>query len=272
MKKEVFKTIKSVALDIRAKVFGGYFINRALPKRLMSRGKFLFTIVALMAPAQFSACNNELPKDIFDMMSITEYRELNKMLTEVNEFPGLSEMANEENLILFGAYVAMYIGGEWCEEGEGSKEAVEAILNRYFGVEKIYHEKSDLYRSWPGSDVDYPIDGVGGIGIGWANATKFHDAENGIIRAEVDLYYSFGEYWNDSFLEPVSQWKLKKGAKIINTDLDTLWNDEERDFESDDIYRYESCMVTLKPFVYKGKDTWQIIGINGVDVPKILFP
>ena len=207
----------------------------------------------------FTACEKEEKEP--------NYRELNTMLTEVNVFPGLSGMANEENLISFGALVT--IGGDWGERG--SKEAVEAVLNRYFGVEKIYHERSSLYRSWPGWDVDYPIDGVGRIGSDWANVTNLRDVGNGTFVANVDLYFSFGAHWDDSWLESVSQWKLKNGAKIINTDKDALWGEVEWDDDSGDIYRYETCLITLKPFVYNGKDTWQIISINGIDVPKILF-
>ena len=206
---------------------------------------------------------------IIKTMYDINYRELNEMLTDVNVFPGLSGMCDEENLILFAAYVTIYEEGEWGKSG--SKEAVEAILKRYFGVEKINHKKSELYRSWDDWDVDYPIDGIGLSTNDWANVTNIRDAGNGTFVVKVDLFSTFGDNWDDSWLEPVSQWKLKKGVKIINIDRDTLFSDEV-DQESNNIYRVESCQLTLKPFVFKGKNTWQIIGVNGMGVPKVLFP
>jgi len=238
-------------------------------KSRKNRNLFIFFIL-LTSIFIFSFCSfSSDPKNLIETMSTTKYRELNKMLSEVNMFPGLSGMADEENLILFGAFVAMNVDGDLGEQWGASKEAVEAILSRYFGVEKIFHKKSSLYRSWPDVDVDYPIDGVGETGNPWANVTKLIDAGKGTFVADVDLYYSFGMNWDDSWFGLFSQWKLKNGSKILNTDP---WDEDGSDPDSIDIYRVESCRISLKPFVYKGKDTWQIIGVNGVDVPKILFP
>ena len=208
--------------------------------------------------------------NLVDTMSATEYRKLNEMLTEVDQSPGLAKLADAEGLISFGAYVAMYLGWEQWERRGGSKEAVEAILNRYFGVEKINHEKSGIYRSWPEWDVDYPIDGAGpSVSWEWVNVANLQDIGNGMLLANVDIYYVYGasgnNNWDDSFLGPVSQWKLQNGATIIDCDA---WGD----VQEPNIGRYGKCTVMLKPFLYKGENTWQIVGINDYEIPKVLFP
>ena len=192
------------------------------------------------------------------------FAELNKMLTKVQEFPGFSEMTDDENLILFAAYIAMYKVDDWGIQG--SKEAVEAILNRYFGVEKINHNKSNLYRSWPDWDVDYPIDGISPIVYEWINVTELQNLGNGMFLANADMYMA-GK-WDDSFLGPVSQWNLESNTAILEGGQE----DWDLVYESDKIIRFGKCALTLKPFVYKGENTWQIVGINGFEVPKVLFP
>jgi len=211
---------------------------------------------------------NTAPDDV-NLLSAANYRELNKLLTEIHRYPGLNEITNDEDLILFAAYVTIYETDDWGTRG--SKEAVEAILNRYFGVEKINHDRSNLYRSWDGCNVDYPIDGIGINSCEWVNLTKLRDVGDGTFTAEVDLYTSFS-YWDDSLLTPVSQWKLKKDAKIIDTDYNSIWFEDEKDFENGDIYRWESCSLTIKPFDYNGNQTWQIVSVDGFKIPKVLFP
>ena len=203
----------------------------------------------------------------------TNYRELNEMLSWVNDYPGLAKMTDEEKLIYFAAYVTIYGRSKkspWNENeidvwGEcGSKKAVEAILSHFFGVEKIYHERSKLYRSWEDWYVDYPIDGVGGgYARNWVNVTRLQDLGDGTFLADVNSYYIHYENWDESFFDPVSQWKLKENSIIIDG---SYW-----DFESGNAIRYDSCTLTLKPFVFRGKRTWQIVGVNGVAVPKVLF-
>jgi hypothetical protein len=194
----------------------------------------------------------------------TDHRELNKMLTEVQVWPGLPNLTDDEKLINFAAYIAMYME----EDGwgaQGSKEAVEAILNRYFGVEKINHEKSELYRSWEDWDVDYPLDGVSPEVFEWISVMELRDIGNGMFSANADMYMAGS--WDDSFLGPVSQWKLKSGAAILEGGPD----DWSVAYESDNIVRFGKCELTLKPFVFKGADTWQIVSINGFEAPKVLF-
>ena len=200
---------------------------------------------------------------IDDTINIIDYRKLNEFLTTVNEYPGLSKMTDDDSLILFAAYITIYKVEEWGVSG--SKEAVEAILNRYFDVEKIYHEQSWLYRSWSGWDVDYPIDGIGSIVDDWVNITNFRDIGNGLFMVDATMY--FAGYWKTSFLDSIDQWKLKNNGKIIDGD----WNSWDGDYDSGDVYRTNTCTVTLKPFTYNGENTWQIVGINGVEVPKVLL-
>jgi hypothetical protein len=180
-------------------------------------------------------------------------------------FPSLDEIADDEALILFAAYISTYedADNEWGVTG--SKKAIEAILKRYFGVEKIYHERSGLYRSESGMDVDYPLDGVGSDVNEWVNATKFTEIGNGTFSVEANWYYS--EYLDDSFFNDVSQWKLKNKGKIINGSWDSVGEGDVNVYRDTE----KRCVVTLKPFVYKGKNTWQIAGINGFVIPKVLF-
>ena len=202
--------------------------------------------------------------------SAADYRELNKMLTAVQERYEFSQLTDDDKLIEFAAYIAMYETGDWG--AEGSKEAVEAILNRYFGVEKINHEKSELYRSWPDQDVDYPLDGIGDMMfIRWIHVTELQELGNGMLLANADIYVSMDwESWNDSFFGPVSQWNLKSGGKILEGGSDNWWDLIEESDEN--IVRLGKLALTLKPFVFKGTDTWQIVNINGLEVPKVLFP
>lgn len=200
----------------------------------------------------------------FNQLSSSDYRRLNEFLTEMEHFPSIASMTDDDSLILFGAYISTYInGGEWGESG--SKESVEAILNRYFGVEKINHEKSSHYRSWEGWDRDYPIDGIGGVVIEWVNATNYKDLRNGTFSVDVDSY--FAPYWDDSFFGAVSDWKLKNGGKIIDGD----WNSWDGDNEGGNIIHSITSTVTLVPCVYSGENTWQIVGINSYKVPKNLL-
>lgn len=206
--------------------------------------------------------------------SSADYRQLNEFITEIR-WPPVTNMTNEEELILFGSYVSRYINGDgaWVP-----RESVETVLSRYFGVEKINHEGSAGYTaaeeitdSPDDRDADsegfYWMDGVGLMTHDWANVTGFYDNGDGTFTAEVDLYSSFA-YWDDSLLEPFDQWVLKDGVEV--TDTDNLW--ENADLDDENIYRCEFCLLTLKPFIYEGERTWQITGVNGVEVPRILFP
>ena len=237
--------------------------------------KRYFILASLLAVAVFFAAPASAAINDGDL------REVGKMFNDINSWAlsAISEMTDGENLVNFAANVSMhkdetgeYSGHASNDWGEyASKEAVEAILNRYFGVEKINHEKSELYRSWPDWDVDYPLDGLGDVpGYFWINVAELEDTGDGTFMAKADLYFS-DVHWNDSWRGPVSQWKLESGLKIIETDSETFYNEFYED-PSEDIYRYDTCLIRVKPIVFKGGNTWQIVGINGVEVPKVLFP
>ena len=236
----------------------------------MKRNFLLALLLAVIVFSTAAACAaaEDVPLWIMDAqgqktpMSIAEYRELNRTLTEAQVFPGLSEMTGDESFILFAAYVAMYETGDWGEQG--SKEAVEAILNRYFGVEKINHDRSELYRSWPDWDVDYPLDGVSPSVWDWVNVTELQSLGDGMFLANADKY--MGGTWDDSFLGPVSQWNLN--SDIVEGTRDA-WGDV---YETYNVIRFGKCTLTLKPIVHNGENTWQIVAINGFEAPRILFP
>ena len=237
--------------------------------------KRYFILASLMVVAVFFAAPASAAVNDGDL------REVGKVFNAINRWAlsALSEMTDGENLVNFAANVSLNSddNGEYSENAsndwgeEASKEAVEAILNRYFGVEKINHEKSELYRSMPEWDVDYPLDGLGDVpGYFWINVAEFEDTGDGTFMAKTNVYFS-DVHWDDSWRGPVSQWKLESGLKIIETDSETFYN-EFYDEPSEDIYRYDSCLIKVKPIVFKGESTWQVLGINGVEVPKVLFP
>jgi len=233
-----------------------------------------FLLVLALAVLVFSATA------VSAAISDGDYLELNKVLNVINDWSlgELSETTDGENLINFAANISIHRNdnGEYSAQASNdwgeiaSKKAVEAILNRYFGVEKINHEKSELYRSMPEWDVDYPLDGLGDVpGYWWINVAELEDAGDGTFMAKTNVYFS-DVHWDDSWRGPVSQWKLESGLKIIETDIETFLN-EFYEEPSEDIYRYDSCLIKVKPIVFKGESTWQVLGINGVEAPKVLF-
>jgi hypothetical protein len=202
-----------------------------------------------------------------DIISYEDYRKLNEILTRVNSFPGLSRMTDYESLIYFGAYISMHYGG-WGERG--SKESVEAILNRYFGVERIYHERSSLFRYDDWWDVDYPMDGVGGIFWVWYNASSLGYLGNGLYLANVDMYTSSS--WNESFYNHITDWDLPNNATVQDWMGGDDWWTNDGLYDTANIFRNETGTVTLRRFVFNGENTWQILSVNGNEVPRVLFP
>jgi hypothetical protein len=226
-------------------------------------------LLATTVPPVASAASGDDP---YLGLSEDEYRKLNKFFDPFSDHMTLQEIQTDRDVVWFGCWLSPSEDGT-AEYNIPEKE-VEAVLSRYFGIEKIYHEA--VGDALPNDKFGMPAYRNGfyssGNGVGgeweWANVSSYTDNGDGTFTVVVSKYFTDltrfldeSDNFTDSQYEPISQWQLPSDTRIIDghggSDLD--------------INRLSTDTVILKPYVYNGEQTWQITNINGWDIPKVLF-
>ena len=203
-------------------------------------------------------------------MSDADYQRLNKFFDPFCVFTRLKDITNDTKVVDFGVW--RYQDG--MAEFSIPKERVEEVLRNYFGVERINHEA--LTGNNP---VEIPVYSNGfygsGGGVGWnlwnwCNVSELLDNGDGTFAATVSLFEYSGEYVDGrgvvtGYIEPpenryshISSWNLQDGQSIV--DEGDVWRDAN-------IHRVATDVVTLRPY----GDSWQIVSINGWNIPRVLF-
>ncbi|MCL1797012.1 MAG: hypothetical protein FWG24_01630 [Eggerthellaceae bacterium] len=220
-------------------------------------------------------------------MTSVDYQELNKFFDAFTIFTPLSRISSDIDVVTFGVIHSKEQGipGEliprkWGEdvpaEWEGfdpgrlveaiPKEWVEASAKRYFGVEKINHEAVDSTEySFPAyRNGYYRPGGQGYLPQEWCNVSKFVYNGDGTYTATVDLYQCYPSNGTEAPRNRYDQreaWVLDGKTKVV---------DGGSDFDTN-IHRTATDTVVLRPFIYGNEKTWQVVGVNGYNIPKQLL-
>jgi len=204
-------------------------------------------------------------QDQLEVMSSEEYQNLNKFFDAFAFFNPLQGIKTEEDVLSFGIWRYQDGMGEFSIP----KEKVEKELSRYFGVVEINHDavgENDMAIPSYKEGFYNSGGGVGWITENWCNVSELTNNGDGTYTAIVSLYeyegFVSGMELNFNRYDKVENWTLLEGQEIV---------DDGNSWDDGNIHRIATDTVILKPYKYNGEDTWQIININGWDIPKSLY-
>jgi len=208
-------------------------------------------------PVGAEPSDTPLSKDLLADMPIAAYRALNQFFDHFSWYgTPLKDIKTDRDVLASAVYY--YQDGN--ENFSVPKEKVEAAARRYFGVEKINHAAvGDHGADIPSYRGGYYNSGtgVGGPDFRWSNVSELTDNGDGTMTAVVS-WYSFlddSDWMSESPAnpyDPMGQWSLTSAQR-------------------DAIHKYSTDTVVLRRFVYEGENTWQIVSVNGWDIPKNLY-
>jgi tetratricopeptide (TPR) repeat protein len=212
-----------------------------------------------------------LDPNLINTMPETDYQKLNEyfMLFESNYDnlgTDLTNMLDDDrnivNVVLAGEGVPVKQvseAGGWVYETPDS--IVEERLAKYFGIQNINHNgygideslgvwtgySNGIYRSW-----NYD----GSFQAQWPNAISLTDNGNGTLTAIVDIYHCF-DYLPQNWYQHTADWILADWIAIAG----------ENDTSDEYIYHVGQLSIIIRPY----DDSYQIVSIDGKNVPKALF-
>ena len=209
-------------------------------------------------------------KNLIAAMPADEYRKLNHFFDPFTTFTRLKSIKTDLDVVGFGVWQYHKGTGDFSIP----KANVETAVKRYFGVTKINHEAvGDNGMETPSYRNGFYNSGggVGWVQSNWCNVSEMTDNGDGTFTVKVSLYDYMGWYEDrdgtsrdiappTNRYDRISEWKLQSGQKIV----------DGGSVEDINIHRSATDVVILKPFIDNGEKTWQILGINGWMIPKIL--
>ena len=209
--------------------------------------------------------------NLIDTMEKEEYRRLNQFFMTFSEYyiTGLRRIKSEMDMLSFAAW--------WLSDGMGEydipQKEIEKLFSRYFGVKKINHESVAFTTEWydettrtllPSYKNGYYRSALGRGGEPlWTNVSELFDNGDGTMTAKVSVYsYPRLDSPPKNQYDRVHEWELHDGQRVIDY------------YEHDDdnhIVKQSEDIVVIRPYTENGEKTWQIISINGWDIPTELF-
>ena len=210
------------------------------------------------------------PTNIIDTMTAEQYRGLIRFFDAFARHVAILPYLTTERAIINFA-VLLHDNG-WSDT-HVTPQMVEETAWRFFGITGINHDavvrldgsnvyfRNGFYTSWGG---------VGGVVFYWYNVSELYDNNDGTFTAVVQQYAFLGGTDSsganirppENRYDRVGDWVLYPGQQIVDGIIS---------WDSINIYRGSSDTVVIRPFKYNGEDTWQIININGWDIPERLF-
>jgi tetratricopeptide (TPR) repeat protein len=209
--------------------------------------------------------------NLVNAMSEAEYRKLNEffMLFESNYNnlgTDLTNMLDDDrnivNVVLAGEGVPVKQvseAGGWVHETPDS--IVEERLTRYFGIQNVDHNGygvDESYGIWTGysNGIYRSWNDDGAWQARWPNAISLTDNSNGTLTAIVDIYYCF-DYSPQNWYQRTDDWILEYGFTMA----------DESNTSDEYIYKIGQFSIIIRPY----EDSYQIVSIDGKNVPKVLF-